>query len=146
MPSSGKSTMINALVGKRVLQSGVCRTTTSVTVVGHAPSVATTAATAPTRFVDESPVSTDGIKFCAVDLPGVCDTEDECAEFDGLTLEWARKCDVVVWVTDARTALSTTHERRAFVRLECSLEEAAANLRREGREDREHRAANKDGN
>jgi ribosome biogenesis GTPase A len=34
LPSSGKSTMIDSLAGKRVLQSGRSRTTTSPTIVG----------------------------------------------------------------------------------------------------------------
>ena len=28
LPSAGKSTIINSLIGKRLLESGVCRTTT----------------------------------------------------------------------------------------------------------------------
>ena len=35
LPSSGKSTLVNALVGKRILQSGLSRTTTQVTFIGY---------------------------------------------------------------------------------------------------------------
>ena len=35
LPSAGKSTLINALAGRRVLQSGVCRTTTEACLVGR---------------------------------------------------------------------------------------------------------------
>ncbi len=59
-------------------------------------------------------VSDDGVEFCAVDLPGIADAEDEVREFSDMTLDWARQCDVVVWVTDARTALLTTHETDEF--------------------------------
>jgi len=126
LPGAGKSTVINALVGKRVLQSGVCRTTTHTTIVGPESSLACFRYTEGVGIVNESPVSTDGVAFCAVDLPGVSDT-DEKSEVDrrvNIASGWARKCDVVAWVTDARTAFSTTHELRAFRSLWRSREEA----------------------
>ena len=108
LPSAGKSTMVNALAGKRVLESAVCRTTTEVCIVG-----ATNTVGAPT-WVETKLVSDDGVEFCAVDLPGICDAEDTSGAFDAVTHEWAAMCDVVVWVTDARTAFLTTHEAREY--------------------------------
>ena len=119
LPSAGKSTMINALAGKRVLESGVCRTTTDVCVVGARNEVVAA------KWVQTELRSDDGVEFCAVDLPGICDAEDTESEFDALTLEWAAKCDVVAWVTDARTAFSTKHENGAVARIRESIQAKA---------------------
>ena len=75
------------------------------------------------NWVETALVSDDGVEFCALDLPGVCDAEDKSAAFDTMTLEWAAKCDVLVWVTDARTALSTKHEVSAFKRIQDGMRE-----------------------
>jgi GTPase Era involved in 16S rRNA processing len=119
LPSAGKSTTINALAGKRVLESGVCRTTTEVCLVGKANTVG-----AP-KWVPTKLESDDGVEFCAVDLPGVCDAEDASGSFDGVTREWAAKCDVVVWVTDARSAFLTTHETSEYAALRAAIQEKA---------------------
>ncbi len=71
LPSAGKSTMINALAGKRVLESGICRTTTEVCVVGATNTVGAQK-WAPTKLESD-----DGVEFCALDLPGICDAEDQ---------------------------------------------------------------------
>jgi hypothetical protein len=42
-----------------------------------------------------------------------------------VTREWAAKCDVVVWVTDARTAFLTTHEAREYAALRAAIQEKA---------------------
>jgi hypothetical protein len=118
LPSAGKSTMINALAGKRVLESGVCRTTTDVCVVGARNE-------GSAKWVQTELKSDDGVEFCAVDLPGICDAEDTESAFDALTLEWAAKCDVIVWVTDARTAFSTKHESAAVARIRESIQAKA---------------------
>ena len=119
LPSSGKSTMVNALAGKRVLESGVCRTTTEVCLVGSRNTVG-----AP-KWSASALRSDDGVEFCALDLPGMCDAEDTGGSFDEVTHEWASKCDVVVWVTDARTAFLTTHEARAYAALRRAIQEKA---------------------
>ena len=119
LPSAGKSTMINALAGKRVLESGVCRTTTDVCVVGARNEVGAA------KWLQTELTSDDGVEFCAVDLPGICDAEDTESAFDALTLEWAAKCDVIVWVTDARTAFSTKHENAAVARIRESIQAKA---------------------
>jgi hypothetical protein len=111
--------MINALAGKRVLESGVCRTTTDVCVVGARNEVGAA------KWLQTELKSDDGVEFCAVDLPGICDAEDTESAFDALTLEWAAKCDVIVWVTDARTAFSTKHESAAVARIRESIQAKA---------------------
>ena len=119
LPSAGKSTIVNALAGKRVLESGICRTTTDPCLVG-----ATNAVCAP-KWVPTKLESDDGVEFCAVDLPGVCDAEDASGSFNEVTREWAAKCDVVVWVTDARTAFLTTHETSEYAALRAAIQEKA---------------------
>ena len=59
LPSSGKSTLINSLIGERLLQSGVCRTTT-----------------VPNELTNEIIADDDNNKFIAIDLPGICDSEE----------------------------------------------------------------------
>jgi len=124
LPSAGKSTMINALAGKRILQSGVCRTTTEVFLVGdkrkdlRIPGM-------QAKFVQAYLRSDDGVEFYALDLPGVCDAEDIGAAFDSATIEWAAKCSVVAWVTDARTAFLTNHEVAALGRVRAAIQRMA---------------------
>jgi GTPase Era involved in 16S rRNA processing len=120
LPSAGKSTMVNALAGKRVLESGICRTTTEACLVG-----ATNRIGASQKWVRTKPESDDGVEFCALDLPGICDSEDTSGSFNKVTLECASKCDLVVWVTDARTALLTTHETREYQALCAAIQEKA---------------------
>ena len=119
LPSAGKSTIVNALAGKRVLESGVCRTTTEPCLVGA------TNAVGAQKWVQTKLESDDGVEFCALDLPGICDAEDASGAFDAVTLEWATKCDVVVWVTDARTAFLTTHEKREYASVRDAIQEKA---------------------
>jgi GTPase SAR1 family protein len=119
LPSAGKSTMINALAGKRVLESGICRTTTEVCVVGATNTVGAQK-WAPTKLESD-----DGVEFCALDVPGIRDAEDATGSFDAVTREWATKCDVVFWVTDARSAFLTTHETSEYAALRAAIQEKA---------------------
>ena len=119
LPSAGKSTIVNALAGKRVLESGVCRTTTEPCIVG------TTNSVGAQKWVRARLESDDGVEFCALDLPGICDAEDKKGSFNKVTREWAAKCDVVVWVTDARTAFLTTHEASEYAALRAAIQEKA---------------------
>jgi hypothetical protein len=127
LPCAGKSTVINSIVGKRALQSGVCRTTTVATVVGAKAPGAKAGAKKVTDVA--ALVSDDGVEFCAIDLPGIADAENTGSksetDFTALALKWASECDVVVWVTDARTAFLTTHETREFTDMRRALEKIA---------------------
>jgi hypothetical protein len=133
LPCAGKSTVINSIVGKRVLQSGVCRTTTVATVVGAKAPGAKEAGFTGAKKVEVAGaaalVSDDGVEFCAIDLPGIADAENTGSgaegNFTALALKWASECDVVVWVTDARTAFLTTHETREFEDMRRALEKIA---------------------
>ena len=126
LPCAGKSTAINSVAGKRVLQSGVCRTTTVATVVGTKDCAV---AGAKNVILPNALVSDDGVEFCAIDLPGIAEAENTGSgsegDFTALALKWASRCDVVVWVTDARTALMTTHETRELIEMRRALERIA---------------------
>ena len=119
LPSAGKSTLINALAGRRVLQSGVCRTTTEACLVGRNNTVCSP------RWIPAELKSDDDVEFCALDLPGVCDAEDKAASLGRMALEWAAKCDVVVWVTDASTAFLTAHEVAEYAGVRGALQAKA---------------------
>src|SRR3989338_2706610 len=106
LPSSGKSTMINSLIKQRVLQSGVCRTTTDIHYIGsenefNFPNE---------RFHRHHPISDDGINFSIIDLPGIADSENTKKEksFDEMTSAWIEKADIVMWTSDIQTAFITT--------------------------------------
>jgi GTPase SAR1 family protein len=113
LPSAGKSTMINSLIGKRILQTGVRRTTTEVYHIGfrnrfNLPK---------TQFHKTDCSSDDDIPFEILDLPGVSDAENKKndeIDFDALTLEWTEKCDIVIWVSDIQTAFLTNYEKKEF--------------------------------
>jgi len=119
LPSAGKSTLINALAGRRVLQSGVCRTTTEACLVGRNNTVCSP------RWIPAELKSDDDVEFCALDLPGVCDAEDKAASLGRMALEWAVKCDVLVWVTDASTAFLTAHEVAEYAGVRGALQAKA---------------------
>ena len=112
LPSAGKSTIVNSLVGKRILQSGVCRTTTEIHLIGtenifNFP---------PDRFHQNLVKSDDGITMNILDLPGMADAENKGKEtnFDEMTKAWVTNSNIIFWVTDINTAFLTTYEKKEF--------------------------------
>jgi ribosome biogenesis GTPase A len=67
LPSAGKSSIINSLVGKRILHSGVCRTTTEVHLIGEENGFGFP----KDRFHEHSVKTDDGVEITILDLPGV---------------------------------------------------------------------------
>jgi GTPase Era involved in 16S rRNA processing len=95
LPSSGKSSIINSLVFKRILQSGVCRTT-----IEH-------------KLIDEDVTDDNGNTFRVIDLPGICDSEDNNDNqnnFTELTYAHITNSNLIIWVSDVNKAFITTHE------------------------------------
>ncbi len=110
LPSAGKSTLINSLVGKHILRTGVCRTTKDVYSVGpvnvfNFPSE---------RYVEEKPISDDGVEYSVIDLPGVCDGQNKGHEYDEKSSAWISNANVICWVSDIQSAFLTTHEKTEF--------------------------------
>lgn len=98
LPSSGKSSIINSLIGKRMAQSGVSRTTTK-----------------PTLYTGL--VSDDSIQFDIYDLPGLADIDDSTDKFDTMIYDTIPKCNLVFWVSDINKAFLTNHELDEFNKL-----------------------------
>lgn len=92
LPSSGKSSIINSLLFKRQLQSGVCRTTTDVNIVNK-------------EINDDK-----NNKFKVIDLPGICDSEESDIKFNDLTYQHVKEANLIYWVSDVNKAFITTHE------------------------------------
>ena len=112
LPSAGKSTLINSLAYKRLLQTGVCRTTKEVHLIGennlfNFP---------PERFHKTQLVSDDGVPMSILDLPGLADAENKGTEknFNEITNAWITNCNVIFWVSEIKSAFMTTHEKQEF--------------------------------
>lgn len=107
LPSSGKSSLINSLVGKRLLQSGVCRTTTKE------------------KLLDEIVTDDDGNEFEIYDLPGIADSEEKTGtknNFTDITEAYITRSNLIFWVSDVNKAFITTHEVDAYKNIKTLLE------------------------
>jgi len=122
LPSAGKSTIINALVGKRIMNTGVCRTTTKAHFIGSQNVFNFSNDT----YHKETVISDDNYEFYILDLPGVADAENDKKEgeldFDKLTLQWITECNIICWVSDINTAFITSHEKKEFYKIAQHLE------------------------
>ena len=98
LPSSGKSTLINSLIGERILHTGVSRTTTEQRILPE--------------ITDD-----DNNKFTAIDLPGICDSEEKDTKFDKLTEDNIKKANLICFVSDVNKSFITTHEMNKFLKL-----------------------------
>ena len=105
LPSSGKSSIINSLIFKRVLQSGVCRTTTEV------------------KLIEEEIFDDDNNKFKVIDLPGICDSEETDNDFNVLTYNHVTDANLIIWVSDVHKAFITTHEVNEYYKLKKYLKD-----------------------
>jgi small GTP-binding protein len=92
LPSAGKSTIINSLIGQRVIPSGATRTTTEAKLY-------------------QNLTSDDHIKFDIYDLPGMTDVHEPYSKLDATVFDIVTKCDLVFWVSDINKAFSTQHEK-----------------------------------
>ena len=99
LPSAGKSTIINSLIGKRILESGICRTTTEY------------------KLLDELIEDDNNNKFKVIDLPGICDSEESNTNFNKLTNEHIEKANLIIWTSDVNKAFITTHEVNEYNRI-----------------------------
>jgi len=104
LPSSGKSSIINSLIGKRVAQSGICRTTLSATLY-------------------ENLESDDNVRYNIYDLPGIADIEDKDKKFDAMIFDTICKCNLVFWVSDISKSFITNHEYQEFNKIEQHISE-----------------------
>ncbi len=112
LPSAGKSTLINALTHKRLLQTGVCRTTKEVHLIGEQNLFNFSL----DRFHEISLTSDDGVPMTILDLPGLAAAENKGTEknFNELTDAWITHSNIIFWVSDLKSAFMTTHEKQEF--------------------------------
>jgi GTPase SAR1 family protein len=104
LPSAGKSTLLNSLIGKRKYQSGVNRTTIK-----------------PNQH-DDIIYDDDENGFIGMDLPGICDSEDNKeSDFNEITDAYIKNADLIYWVTDSNHAFITSHEVDEFNRIRKNL-------------------------
>jgi GTP-binding protein EngB required for normal cell division len=124
-PSAGKSTIINSINGKFVLDVGVDRTTLQPQLVGPSdifhwanpdPNI--------NAFYHANPVSDDKVPFTMLDLPGISDAENRGAEergeernFDDVTDAYVLMSHVVCWVSAMPDAFQRQYEVDDFKRL-----------------------------
>lgn len=117
LPSAGKTTLVNSLIGKRVLHTGLCRTTLKPNIIGNISK------DSPFNILENDIYeydikSDDGIMMNIIDLPGICDLDDikkdDKTDFNTITHKWVKNADVIYWVSDATTAFQTTHEKNEF--------------------------------
>lgn len=102
LPSAGKSSIINSLLGKRVAQSGICRTTLESKLYSDLE-------------------SDDGIKYNIYDLPGIADIEDKDQKFDTMIFETIQNCNLVLWISDITKAFITNHELKEYKKIETHI-------------------------
>ena len=104
LPSSGKSTIINSLVHKRLADTGICRTTTEYKIISK-------------KVTDD-----DGNTFAVMDLPGMCDSEEvDDTKFHDMTYQHITDANLIFWVSDVSKAFITTHEVTEFNKLQAHL-------------------------
>ena len=94
-PSVGKSTLVNALLGKRKQPTGVTRTTLNTTQY-------------------DGIMSDDGHKFSIIDTAGMGDADDTLSEFDASAYSIITQADVVLWASDINNAFLTKSEQSTF--------------------------------
>lgn len=107
-PSSGKSTLINSILLKRFFQSGLSRTTTNPQLIGNENIHGIE------KFIKEPVVSDDGYDINLLDLPGICDSQDNTKYFDNVMYENVVKCEIIAWVTPIESAFITNGEVEKF--------------------------------
>ena len=129
LPSAGKSSMVNALLGMRVRQSGVCRTTKDIFLIGTDARKKELGLT-PARHAKHDLASDDGVPYGILDFPGVADAEETNNQFFDACVTWGLKCDVVCWVSDIRTSFMTVHEKAEFERVRDVLQDASVHTGR----------------
>jgi hypothetical protein len=111
LPSSGKSTLINSIIGKRYLETGLIRTTLEPYFIGNNNILNCK------NFKKMNIKSDDNNNINILDLPGVCDTDDINKEFDDLINNWIKKCDIILWISDSKTAFITSSEYNEYMKI-----------------------------
>lgn len=99
LPSSGKSSIINSLIGKRILESGIYRTTIDY------------------NQLDDIIIDDNNNEFRVIDLPGICDSDEKDTKFNDLTYNHITNANLIIWVSDVNKAFTTTYEVTEYNKL-----------------------------
>ena len=99
LPSSGKSSIINSLIGKRILESGIYRTTIDY------------------NQLDDIIIDDNNNEFRVIDLPGICDSDEKDTKFNDLTYNHITNANLIIWVSDVNKAFTTSYEVTEYNKL-----------------------------
>ena len=100
LPLSGKSSIINSVVIKNLLQSRIYRTT------------------ADFKLIDEDIFDDNNNKFKVYVLPGICDSEEkDNNKFNDLTYLYIKDSNLIIWTSDINKAFVTTYEVNEYNKL-----------------------------
>jgi Leucine-rich repeat (LRR) protein/GTPase SAR1 family protein len=129
--SSGKSMLINSIIGQKILPTGIYGATNDATYIGS-----TNRSNLPEeQFIEHNNISDDGIAFNIIDLPGIVARsgvfdlhrdeeinidEQSDEQSDEQNLRWIVEADAILWVSDVNTTFQTTNEIKHFDHL-CEL-------------------------
>ena len=114
LPSAGKSSALNALVKRRLAQTGVARTTVRPHLYGKT-------AIAGMDFTEIELKSDDNIEYSIIDFPGINDAEDRSGKFDEIMLDGIISADLIIWVSDVNTAFNTKYEGDEYEKISAHL-------------------------
>lgn len=103
LPSAGKTSLINALHGMLVGETGKDRTTLGAK--------------------EYARIATDdaGNRYKIIDTPGVCDSKDTTSSYDDLVRAYATKADLIIWCSDSAHPMRSTEEVKAFDKLRTDM-------------------------
>ena len=96
LPSSGKSSIINSLIDKRILEFGICRTTTEYNLLDY--------------IIEDN-------KFQVMDLHGICDSEEHNVNFNELTNKHIINANLIIWISDVNKVFITTYKVNEYNRI-----------------------------
>lgn len=107
--SAGKTTLCNSLIGKRISETGINRTTLKPKYYGRESIFSENV-----DFYKCELISDDNIKYNLMDFPGMNDIEDQGKKFDEQTLAYITNFDIILWISDSSTCFNTTYEKKQF--------------------------------
>jgi len=109
---SGKTSIVNSLVGNRILQSGLQRTTKEPVLIGPFNSFNDRRV----KFLKQQLANQSGREYCLLDLPGV-NRPHEDGDFSSHTRSCVVNCNVILWVSSIHNAFVEPYEKAEFDKL-----------------------------
>ena len=111
LQTQGKSSIVNSLVGKRIAETGLCKTTENVTI-----------------YKLDNIKSDDGITITLIDFPGIMLPNFDSDYLKMISCSYKKEnIHLVIWVTDINTAFLTNYELIEYNKLKKAIEEYKVN-------------------